>query len=121
VRVERAANTDFVERLYPKTKVIKIAAFNARRGAAGTSQLAVDWHKVDQGSTGPKLDQTDRILSALDRARNTRWSISRMRIIGRRVGLDARHDPQIANGTPVQCREGRLITRAIVYSDGMLD
>jgi hypothetical protein len=68
VRFKHAANTGFVERLYPKAKVIKIAAFNAWRRAACTPQLAVDRHKVNQRSAGPQLDQTYRILSALDRA-----------------------------------------------------
>jgi hypothetical protein len=37
------------------------------------------------------------------------------------VGLDAGHDPHIAYGTTLQCGEGLLITRAIVYSDGVLN
>jgi hypothetical protein len=65
---KRAANAGFVERFYPKAKMIEISPFSARRGAARTPQLAVDWHEVNQGSAGPQLDQTYRILPALDRA-----------------------------------------------------
>jgi hypothetical protein len=68
MRLERAANAGFIERFYPKAKMIKISPFNAWRRAAGTPQLAVDWHKVNQGSASPQLDQPNRILSALDRA-----------------------------------------------------
>src|SRR6267378_1690512 len=67
MRFEHAANAGFIERFYPKAKMIKISPFNARRRAAGTPQLALDGHKVDQRSAGPQLDQTNRILSALDR------------------------------------------------------
>jgi hypothetical protein len=68
MRFKRAANAGFVERFYPKAKMIEISPFSARRSAAGTPQLAVDWHKVNQGSAGPQLDQTYRLLPALDRA-----------------------------------------------------
>jgi hypothetical protein len=34
--------------------------------------------------------------------------------------LDTGHDPHISHGTTFQCREGCLITRAIVHSDRML-
>jgi hypothetical protein len=68
MRFEHAANAGFIERFYPKAKMIEISPFNAWRRAAGTPQLAVDRHKVNQGSAGPQLDQTNRILSALDRA-----------------------------------------------------
>jgi len=68
MRFKHAANTDFVERLYPKAKVIKIAAFNAWRRATSSPQLAPDRHKVNQGSASAQLDETYRILSALDRA-----------------------------------------------------
>jgi hypothetical protein len=47
--------------------VIKISPFNAWRRATGPSQLAVDWHKVNQRSAGAQLHQTYGILSALDR------------------------------------------------------
>jgi hypothetical protein len=67
-RLKLHANTGCVERLYPKAKVIEVSPFNAWRRAAGTPQLAIDWHKVNQGSAGPQLDQAYRILSALDRA-----------------------------------------------------
>jgi hypothetical protein len=68
MRLKFAANGGLVERFHAKAKVIKISPFNAWRRAAGTPQLAVDWHKVNQGSAGPQLDQTYRLLSALDRA-----------------------------------------------------
>jgi len=68
MRFKHAANAGFIERFHPKAKMVKISPFNAWRRAAGTPQLAVDWHKVNQGSAGPQLDQTNRILSALDRA-----------------------------------------------------
>src|SRR6266403_1406009 len=68
MRFEHAANAGFIERFYPKAKMIEISPFNARRRAAGSPQLAVDRHEVNQGSAGPQLDQTNRILSALDRA-----------------------------------------------------
>jgi hypothetical protein len=68
MRFKHAANTGFVKRLHPKAKVIQIAAFNAWCRAAGTPQLTVDRHKVNQGSAGPQLDQTYRILSAFNRA-----------------------------------------------------
>jgi len=68
MRFEHAANAGFIERFYPKAKMVEISPLDARRRAAGTPQLAVDRHQVNQGSAGPQLDQTDRILSALDRA-----------------------------------------------------
>src|SRR5712671_101780 len=68
MRFEHAANAGFIERFYPKAKMIEISPFNARRRAAGSPQLAVDRHEVNQGSAGPQLDQTNRILSALDGA-----------------------------------------------------
>jgi hypothetical protein len=68
MRFKHAANTAFVERLYPKAKVIKVAAFKAGRRATSPPRLAPDRHKVNQGSASPKLDETYRILSALDRA-----------------------------------------------------
>jgi hypothetical protein len=68
MRFKHAANTRFVERLYPKAEVIKIAAFNAWRRATSSPQLAPDRHQVNQGSTGPQLDQTYRIPSAFNRA-----------------------------------------------------
>jgi hypothetical protein len=68
MRFKHAANAGFIERFYPKAKMIKISPFNAWRRAAGSPQLAADRHKVNQGSAGPQLDQTNRILSALDRA-----------------------------------------------------
>ena len=67
-RFKYAADAGFIERFYPKAKMIEISPFNAWRRAAGTPQLAVDWHEVNQGSARPQLDQTNRILSALDRA-----------------------------------------------------
>src|SRR5450755_2272558 len=68
MRLKFAANGGLVERFYSKAKVIKIFPFNAWGRAASTSQLAVDWHKVNQRSAGPQLHQTYRLLSALDRA-----------------------------------------------------
>jgi hypothetical protein len=67
-RLKYAADAGFIERFYPKAKMIEISPFNAWRRAAGTPQLAVDWHEVNQGSARPQLDQTNRFLSALDRA-----------------------------------------------------
>jgi isoquinoline 1-oxidoreductase subunit alpha len=84
MRFERAANASFIERFYPKAKMIKISTFNARRRAAGTPQLAVDRHKVNQRSAGPQLDQANRILSALDRA-------------SKHITVKAKHCVQIEN------------------------
>ena len=67
MRLKFAANGGLVERFYSKAKVIKISPFNAWRRATGPSQLAVNWHKVNQRSAGPQLHQTYGILSALDR------------------------------------------------------
>src|SRR5450631_1001462 len=47
MRFKHATNTGFVERLYPKAKVIKIAAFNAWRRATSSPQLAPDRHKIN--------------------------------------------------------------------------
>ena len=58
MRLKFATNGELVERFYSKAKVIKISPFNAWRRAASTSQLAVDWHKVNQGSARPQLHQT---------------------------------------------------------------
>jgi hypothetical protein len=68
MRFKHAPNTGFVERLYPKAKMIKIAALNAWRRATRSPQLAPDRHKVNQGSASAQLDETYRILSALNRA-----------------------------------------------------
>jgi hypothetical protein len=68
MRFKHAANTGFVERIYPKAKVIQIAALNAWRRATSSPQCAPDRHKVNQGSASPQLDETYRILSALERA-----------------------------------------------------
>jgi hypothetical protein len=68
MRFQHAANTGFIERFHPKTKMIEISSFRARRSAAGTPQLAFDRHEVNQRSAGPQLHQTYRILSAFDRA-----------------------------------------------------
>jgi hypothetical protein len=68
MRFQHAADAGFIERFHPKAKMIKISPFGARRCAAGTPQLAVDWHKINQGSTRSQLNQTYRILPALDRA-----------------------------------------------------
>jgi hypothetical protein len=48
--------------------MIEISPFGARRSTAGPPQFAVDWHKINQGSACSQLNQTYRILSALDRA-----------------------------------------------------
>jgi hypothetical protein len=68
MRFQYAADAGFIERFYPKAKMIKISPFSAWRRAAGTPQLAVDWHKVNQGAARPQLDQTNRVLPALDGA-----------------------------------------------------
>jgi hypothetical protein len=68
MRFENAANAGFIEGLHPKAKMVEVSAFSARRSAAGTPQLAVDRHQINQGSTRSQLNQTYRILSTLDRA-----------------------------------------------------
>jgi len=68
MRFKDGANAGFIERFYPKAKMIEISPFGARRSAAGPPQLAVDRHKINQGSARSQLNQTYRILSALDRA-----------------------------------------------------
>jgi hypothetical protein len=68
LRLEFPANACRVERFHPEANMIQVAAFRARRSAAGTPQLAIDRHKINQGPAGPKLDQPYRILSPLDRA-----------------------------------------------------
>jgi hypothetical protein len=59
MRLKLPANVICVERFYSKAKMIKISPFNARRSATRPPQLAVEWHKVNQRSAGPKLDQAD--------------------------------------------------------------
>jgi hypothetical protein len=68
MRFEYAANAGFVERLYPKAKVIEVSPLNSRLSTTRTPQLTVDRHKINEGSAGPELHQTYRILSALDSA-----------------------------------------------------
>jgi hypothetical protein len=41
MRFKHAANAGFIERFYPKAKMIEISPFSARRSTAGTPQLAI--------------------------------------------------------------------------------
>jgi hypothetical protein len=68
MRFKDGANAGFIERFYPKAKMIEISPLGARRCAAGPPQFAVDRHEINQGSARSQLNQTYRILSALDRA-----------------------------------------------------
>ena len=68
MRLKHTANAGFIERFYPKAKMIEISPLGARRCAAGPPQFAVDRHEINQGSARSQLNQTYRILSALDRA-----------------------------------------------------
>jgi hypothetical protein len=68
MRFKHAANAGFIERFHPEAEMINISPFNARRSAAGTPQLAIHWHQVNQGSTRSQLHQTYGSLSAFDRA-----------------------------------------------------
>jgi hypothetical protein len=63
-----ATKARLVERLYSKAEVVQIAALLARCDPAGAPELAIYWHKIEQGPAGAKLDQSERILAALDRA-----------------------------------------------------
>jgi hypothetical protein len=53
MRFKHAANAGFIERFDAKAKMIEISPFNTGRRAAGTPQLAVDRHQVNQGSASP--------------------------------------------------------------------
>jgi hypothetical protein len=68
MRFKHAANPGYIERFHPEAEMINISPVNARRSAAGTPQLALHRHQVNQGSTRSQLHQTYGVLSAFDRA-----------------------------------------------------
>jgi hypothetical protein len=48
--------------------MIQIACLFSGRRTTGPAELAVDWHQVNEGLTGTKLDQANFVAPALDRA-----------------------------------------------------
>jgi len=52
-----AANACFVERFYPKAKVIQIACFSCRRRAASSAEFAAYGHEIKERSASTQLNQ----------------------------------------------------------------
>jgi len=67
VRFEMAANSRFIEWLYPKAEMIEVASFFARCCAARSTEFAIHRHSINDGSAGSQLNQADLILASLDR------------------------------------------------------
>jgi len=63
-----AANARFVESFHPKTEVIQVARFLSRRCAAGSAELAIHGHEINDGSAGTQLNQANFVLASLQRA-----------------------------------------------------
>ena len=65
---QMGADAGFIERFYTQAEMIQIACLFSGRRTTGTAEFAVDWHQVNEGLTGTKLDQTNFVAPALDRA-----------------------------------------------------
>jgi hypothetical protein len=58
----------FVERLDPQAEVVHVSALLAGCGSAGTPELPVDRHQVNEGTAGAELNETDLFLAPLNSA-----------------------------------------------------
>jgi hypothetical protein len=68
IYMQMVANAVFIEWFYPKAEMIQIVSFFARSCAASPTEFAIYGHQIEQRATSTELNQTDLILTTLDRA-----------------------------------------------------
>lgn len=62
------ANAGCIEGIDAQAEMIHVATFTPRRRTTFATQLSINRDQIDQRTTGAQLDQTNLVLTALDRA-----------------------------------------------------
>lgn len=68
MRLQVAANSGFVERVYAQAEMIQIARLFSWRCATGAAKFAVNGYQINEALTGAELNKADFVSLPLNRA-----------------------------------------------------